>query len=170
MIEPFITCLSAFLGGGLSSLINWIKDNNRIKHQQQYQAELAAIDLEGYVLQCSYLIADHKEHDNDRNIGSFIGKVPQLNESLRYEKYGSLKNSDLSELLKLQQKTLMAQRDADFWWDTVGDHESYHNTVKINTQSMAKEAWLLAKQIRINHKLQDRKLRYGNFDPISLLE
>lgn len=166
----------AFVSGGLLTAYLQIFFKKKAKKEEEksivkYLALRLAFIFEGYAIDCADKAADHEvAYDSDQAAGCFIGKVPELTLIPLEEGYKLLDLSLLNDILDFPQRCDMANKNAMFWDDVVGDRDSCTNALAQNTIEMGARAMDIGKQLREKYDLSSRNLSYGEFDMAEFLQ
>jgi len=170
------TVLAVLVGGGLLTVIIQQFFNKRQKREEdlavvKYLALRLAFLFEGYAVDCADKLADHNLADESgAHAGSFIGKVPEIISLPLEGGHKLLDQGLLNDIFDFPQRCIMANRNAMFWEEVVGDRDCCTNALAQNTVDMGARAMDIGKRLREMYKLDFRQLSYGDFDMGKFLE
>ncbi|MEI9889108.1 MAG: hypothetical protein WDN08_21905 [Rhizomicrobium sp.] len=172
-LQSFLTVV---LGSGAAFTIAQIvldfrRHRRKRRDSVEYLALRLAFVLEGYAIACAEKQSDHStavEHDGQA--GRLLGSVPEVPALPESDAYQFLDRSILNSVLDFPQRVVMADRFAAFWWDTVGDLDSFRSEIGSQTIRMGHLAAVLAKRVRTTYRIQGRPLVLGTWDIGKYLE
>jgi hypothetical protein len=162
--------LTVMLGSGaafavIQLFLDYRRDYRKRTDSLQYLALRLAFIFEGYAISCAEKESDHStavEHDG--HAGRLLGSVPDAPTLPESDAYEFLDSDILSDAFDLPQRVMMADRFASFWWDTVGDRDSFYTEVGHQTLQMGAMAMEVAGKIRRRYRLPARPLVIGTWD------
>jgi hypothetical protein len=151
------------------SLISKLTDSWRARKTRKEAARFVALkvvrDLEDYVFNCAHAICDDgTERSSEGYAGQSMNKVPEIPSLPDDESPKILAAELLHEISELEPKRKQAQRNADSWADTVGDHSCYRSAVVENSTLLAALVLKVTKKIREAQTLPPHNWTYENFD------
>ena len=181
------TAGAVFLGSGVATAGVTIFLQQRFKKQQKLEGEQSVVKylalrlvflFEGYAVQCADKISDHHTAESSTSpeywytgksgpeAGAFIGEVPKISPfpSELEEGYKLLDKDILNDIFDFPQRCILANKDAMFWWDIVGERECCANALAQNTIDMGARAMDIGKRLRKKYDLAARQLGYEEFD------
>jgi hypothetical protein len=167
MVESFwLQFVTTGLGSGFAlALTKIIFDWRQRKRNQRHLVLRLAIYFEGYAVNCASMAVDHRTAvENKGHAGRFLGKVPEPGPLPDSDAYDLLDTEDLDTVLDFAQRRHMAQEDASFWWDTVGDSDCYQTAVEENTIKMGILTLEIARKLRTKYKIKSRNMKFGKWD------
>lgn len=167
MPEYLSLFVTVFLGSGAAiAIARMVVDKQKEARERRdalkYLATLLAFHFEAFALMCAQVASDHELAASGG--GKFISRVPEpaalpVSDSFRF-----VDIVILNDVFAFGQRCQMAQRDAAFWSNVVGDDECYMNAAAENTIAMGAEALRVARSIRTNYDLGLRPLMFGKWD------
>ena len=162
--------LAVLVGSGTgAALASVVLEHWRYRRSRQegarYLAIRLAFALEGYSIQCAEKLSKHDDFkDHEGFVGAPIDGVPQMSTVPESLDYSLLATDLLTDALDFPQRCEMASREADFWWNTVGDMDAARHAAYGNTLKMGLLALNLSQRMRSNYGVESRNLTFGTWD------
>ena len=163
--------IGTFAAGGFTvAAFNALVEERRRRQERADDAEYLAIQLafafESYALACTENLTNHQlSADNDGYAGKQISKLPPLPPLPESDGYRLLSRSLLHRVLEFPQRQNLAEQEAAFWWDVLGEQDSVTTSLKRSTVKLGHRALEVADALRKEYSLTTRDLRHGEFDP-----
>jgi len=167
---------SVFISGGLLTayLQHFFKKKVQKEEQKtvvKYLALRLAFLFEGYAVECADKAGDQQlAYDSEGTAGRFIGQVPVMPPLPLEDNHKFLDHNILNDIYDFPQRCVMANQNAMFWEEVVGDRDSCTNALGINTIKMGVRAINIGNQLRKMYNLSPRLLGYGEFDVENFLK
>lgn len=159
--------LTTFLGSGASfTLISLLFEHRKHRRERiesvSFLALRLAVLLEGYALRCVDEASDHSiAKGSGGHAGTLLGAVPITPTLPDSDSYRLLDKALLHLVLEFPQRRDIAQQEADFWSNVVGDRDCYLNTAWQNTLLIGAHSLDVARRLRDSHSLPRRSLTFG---------
>jgi hypothetical protein len=169
-VDLFTSFIVTGLGSGFALGItkfgyDLLRDRRERKGKQQHLALRLAFYFENFAVGCANRVIAHELHeDHGGQVGRRIGEIPSPGElpvSTAYELIGA---ELLNEIFDFPQRCQMANDNAYFWWDVVGDDEACSNALKGGTVEVGNLALQISRRVRSAHELSPRKLEFEKWD------
>jgi len=174
MENTWVQFLTQFVTVGLGSgfaivvvgrLLDSRKEKRRRTDNQRHLALRLAIHFEGYAINCVSMAVDNRTAvESEGHAGRFLSAVPELGSLPESSFYDLLDIDILNAVFDLPQRRLMADDNADFWVNTVGDVDSFRTAIEENTIKMGILAMEIARRLRTAYKLKPRDITFGEWN------
>jgi len=162
--------LTTVVGSGAGfAVVTLIFEQFRYKEQRTetagYLALQLAFNFEAFASQCSDVVSDDElAEEHDGHVGKRIGGVPPFAALPESEAYKLLQTSLLHEVMEFPQRRELAQQRVSFWWDVVGDDDSYKGAAVEQTLLLGDRALKLAKRLRQTYRLPSRDFNVDDWN------
>lgn len=169
-VKDFLALLTAVVGGGaLVAFARLIYDSfverQKRKVAIRYLAMQLAFQFEAYVLQCARAVSSNQDANQyGTSVGQFLSDIAEPIPLPVSDSYCFLAGELLNRVFGFSQFCRMAQLAADFVDTYTGDREAYNGAIEEETVKVAVEALEIARSLRREYKLPERKLKSGKWD------